>query len=134
MHETSRESWTLLTVYRALFRFKGRMIGFAVTVILLAVVGLLICPRAYESEAKLLLRVGRESVSLDPTATSTGQVIGLDRPLESEINSVIEVIKSRTILEKVLRSMPCKSKARNFPHMNHGENGGLPWDMRVGSC
>ena len=42
----------------------------------IAVLYITFCPKTYTSEAKLFVRVGRESVSLDPTAT-TGQVITL---------------------------------------------------------
>ena len=59
---------------------------------------LLIWPREYESEAKLFIRVGRESVSLDPTAT-TSQTMTLQKTQEEEVNSALEVMYSRQISE-----------------------------------
>src|SRR5215475_9351413 len=38
----------------------------------------LFAPRTYRSEAKIFLRLGRESVGLDPTAT-TGQTLALQQ-------------------------------------------------------
>jgi uncharacterized protein involved in exopolysaccharide biosynthesis len=46
-------------------------------------------PRTYRSEAKLFLQVGRESVGLDPTAT-TGQTISLMQSgREDEVKAAI---------------------------------------------
>ena len=53
------------------------------------------------SEAKLFVRLGRESVALDPTAT-TGQVISLNESRDNEINSVFESLKSREVLAAVV--------------------------------
>jgi len=58
-------------------------------------------PRAYRSEAQLFVRVGRESVSLDPTAT-TGQVVQVLDSREREINSTVEMLRSRALAEEVV--------------------------------
>jgi uncharacterized protein involved in exopolysaccharide biosynthesis len=62
---------------------------------------LVLLPRVYESESLLFVRVGRESVTLDPTVT-TGQIITLNESRESELNSILEVLKSRAIMERVV--------------------------------
>lgn len=58
-------------------------------------------PRAYESEARLFVRVGRETVALDPSAT-VGQTIGMQDSRELEINSLMEILKSRSLHEVVV--------------------------------
>ncbi len=67
----------------------------------LSVAVLIFLPRTYESESLLFVRVGRESVTLDPTVT-TGQVIALNESRESELNSILEVLKSRALMERVV--------------------------------
>jgi uncharacterized protein involved in exopolysaccharide biosynthesis len=57
-------------------------------------------PKTYTSDAKLFVRVGRETASLDPTAT-TGQTIMVHEWRDAEILSVIELLKSRDILQHV---------------------------------
>jgi uncharacterized protein involved in exopolysaccharide biosynthesis len=58
----------------------------------------LFAPRTYRSEAKIFLRLGRESVGLDPTAT-TGQTLALQQAdRKDEVKSAIEVFKSRSII------------------------------------
>src|SRR5688500_14842407 len=61
-------------VLRTLFRFWRRGLACFVTIMTLAVIALYVCPREYISEAKVLVRLGRENVVLDPTAT-TGQLV-----------------------------------------------------------
>ena len=63
--------------------------------------GTFLVAEIYKSEARLLVRIGRESVSLDPTAT-TGQVISVGQSRESEINSELEILKSRELAQKVV--------------------------------
>ncbi|MCA9204975.1 MAG: hypothetical protein KDA59_18110, partial [Planctomycetales bacterium] len=65
---------------------------------------LFLWPRSYESEAKLFIRLGRSSVALDPTAT-VGQVIAINESREREINSVLEVLKSRELCERVVEQL-----------------------------
>lgn len=75
--------------------------GVFATIVFLTGLGAWLAPRTYRSEAKLFVRVGRESVALDPTAT-TGQIISVYESRENELNSVLDVLRSRVILEDVL--------------------------------
>ncbi len=63
-----------------------------------------LAPRTYLSEAKLFVRVGRETVTLDPTAT-TGQTIAVYEARETELNSVLDVMSSRAVREMVVDRM-----------------------------
>src|ERR1700678_3340645 len=56
--------------------------------------------RLYTAEARLFIRLGRETVGLDPTAT-TNQVISVQDARENEVNSVQQLILSRTVAEEV---------------------------------
>src|SRR5207237_2779703 len=60
-------------------------------------------PRAYISQAMLLVRLGRENATLDTTTTlGNAPVIAVPQNRENDINSVIEIIKSRILFEKVV--------------------------------
>lgn len=52
-----------------------------------------LAPKKYRSEAQLYVRLGRESVTLDPTAT-TGETFNVSSSRENEINSVVEILAS----------------------------------------
>jgi uncharacterized protein involved in exopolysaccharide biosynthesis len=81
------------------FRHKKKALAFALLVFGLGTLIILFAPRKYRSEARLFLQVGRESVRLDPTAT-TGKTIALQQPgRDSEVATAIEVLHGRAILE-----------------------------------
>src|SRR5437016_14594219 len=97
----------LLEIYRFVRRAiqrhwrKGAVASLAAAV--LALVGALVMPRSYYSEARLFVRFGREN-QVDPTASS-GQMVSLYESRESEINSLIEILKSRAILDRVVAEL-----------------------------
>jgi uncharacterized protein involved in exopolysaccharide biosynthesis len=88
-------------VCRILFRHKRKMAVVFFTTLGLAVVGLMLFPREYSSEARLLVRLGKESVGLDPTA-ALGQTVSVDGTREHEINSELEILRSRVLAEDVV--------------------------------
>ena len=79
---------------------------------------LLYCPRTYRSEAQLFMRIGRESVGIDPTATA-GQTVPLQQfDRKDEIKSAIQVLKSRGIIAKTVDKLG--------PDVVLGRNGSNP--------
>src|SRR4051812_20100956 len=94
-------STTSRDICRTLFRHKKKAIScFLLTTAAAAGVACF-WPRTYRSEAKLFVHVGRETVALDPTAT-TGQVIPVSLSRETEVNSVLEMLRSRVMIEKLV--------------------------------
>ncbi|QDU29916.1 Chain length determinant protein [Anatilimnocola aggregata] len=85
----------------ALWRHKGKALLAFVLVCSAAAFYLSTAKRVYESEAKLYVRVGRESVSLDPSAT-TGQVVTLTDSREGEVNAIEQLLVSRQLAEQVV--------------------------------
>jgi len=95
---------SLRDIYYVLFRHKWKMILFFLTVTVTVFVRTYRIPEVYCSEAKLLVRLGRESVTLDPTVT-TGPIINISRSRESEVNLELEILKSRELSENVVESI-----------------------------
>ncbi|MDY0040415.1 MAG: Wzz/FepE/Etk N-terminal domain-containing protein, partial [Desulforhabdus sp.] len=92
---------TLRDAYFVLFRNKNKIMLCFAAVVLTVAIGTFFSPRIYQSDAKLMLRLGRESVSLDPTAT-IGQIAHIGQNRETEINSELEILNSRELAEKVV--------------------------------
>lgn len=91
-------------VRRALVRH-WRLAGMvAAAVLLLALWGIIALPREYSSEARLFVCFGRENVTLDPTGT-TDPMIAIDESRENEINSLLNVLKSRAMLDRLVESV-----------------------------
>lgn len=86
-----------------LLKHRRKVLGACAAVLAATALVAVLWPRAYASQAKLLLRLGRENVSLDPTATlGQAPVVAVPPSLEHHINSVIEVIRSRALLDQVV--------------------------------
>lgn len=88
-------------VLRVLFRHRRRMLTFFCATIAATLVAIALYPRSYTSDSKLFIRVGRESVALDPTAT-TGQTIMLQKTQVDEVNSALQVLSSREVYQQVV--------------------------------
>ncbi len=92
----------LLTSYLEIpFMYKWLIIACTCFGALAGWAAILVLPRAYESQAMLVLRVGRESVSLDPSAT-TSATLTLQKTQEEEVVSALEILSSRHLAESVV--------------------------------
>ncbi len=72
-------------------------LGSAVTLL-----ALLVFPRKYMSSASILLRLGRENLAVDPTVVSETTVSPGDRKRENEINSEVQILRSRWLAESAI--------------------------------
>ena len=99
-----RKCVTKRDVAHTLFRQLRKIILVFCSIIALAIAFLAIAPRSYTSEATMLMRVGRESVALDPTAT-TGQTIMLQKTQADEVHSALSILSSRNVLERVVEEV-----------------------------
>jgi len=84
-----------------LFRHKRKAIPFFLAVVITVTFGTLIAPRIYQSEAKIMLRLGRENVALDPTVPS-GPILSVGQTREAELKSEIEILKSMDLIAKAV--------------------------------
>jgi uncharacterized protein involved in exopolysaccharide biosynthesis/Mrp family chromosome partitioning ATPase len=95
---------SLRDIVYVLFRHKGRVAAFSLVFWMTVTFATFLMPAVYRSESKLLVGLGRENVTLDPTAT-TGRVLDIERSRLSEINSEIEILKSRDLAGMVVDSI-----------------------------
>ena len=88
-------------VARSLFRHVRKALAVFLIIVTATVCWILFAPAKYGSIAKVYVRVGRENNTLDPSAT-TGQTVNIQQTLESEINSMLEVIGSEETVKRVV--------------------------------
>ncbi len=84
------------------FRHKKKAILVPLLIMAVGTMVLLFAPREYQSEAKIYLQVGRESVKLDPTATTMDRISIMSNDRANEINTAVDVLKSRGLMAKVV--------------------------------
>ncbi len=102
MSLSSRYSLSLANFWELLFRHKLKCLITPLVIGLAALTVLVFYPRTYRSNSKLFMQVGRESIGLDPAAT-TGQTIALmQSSRDNEVKSAIEVLSSRNVISKVV--------------------------------
>jgi uncharacterized protein involved in exopolysaccharide biosynthesis len=105
IHHERAAKLSLGALAEVFLRHKKKAALFALSVLGLGTLVILYAPRSYRSEARLFLQVGRESVRLDPTAT-TGDTIALQQSgRDNEVATAIEVLKSRAIVEKAVENL-----------------------------
>jgi len=106
MGEERTSQKSLRDLYYVFFRHKWKMVLFFLAVAVTVAVGTFLVAEVYRSEARLLVQIGRESVTLDPTATTaTGQTVFLGQARENEVKSEMEILRSRELAEKVVDSI-----------------------------
>lgn len=98
LYQPEVSPWQVLA---GIWRHKGKALFTFIVVCGLAAAFLSTAKRVYESEAKVYVRVGRESVALDPTAT-TGQVVSLQDSREGEVNAIEQLLVARETAEQVV--------------------------------
>ncbi|TWT82120.1 Chain length determinant protein [Planctomycetes bacterium CA13] len=97
----SHEEPSLQEMVKVVLRHRKKVLLFMASVVFLTAVAVVLLPRKYNSEAKLLVLVGRESVSLDPVV-ATGKTLNMQASRESEIITLTELLKSRVMISKVV--------------------------------
>jgi len=90
-----------LSLAGLVWRNKGKMLLAFVLVVAGGLAYLSLAERDYQSEAKMFIRPGRESVTGDPIVTN-GQAVTMADARENEINGIAEMLQSRALLEKVV--------------------------------
>ncbi|HKY31997.1 MAG TPA: exopolysaccharide transport family protein [Candidatus Polarisedimenticolia bacterium] len=92
---------SLKDLLAVLFRHKKVILGVFVLLAGTVMAATAITPRTYRSDAKMLIKLGREHLTLDPTI-ARGQVVSISQSRESQINSELEIIKSRDVVGVVI--------------------------------
>jgi len=92
---------SLRDLYYIFFRHRWKIILFFLAAVVFTAVITFYGTEVYRSEAKLLVRVGRETVTLDPTA-ATGAILPVTQTRRDVVNTELEILKSRELVEKVV--------------------------------
>lgn len=89
-----------------LWRAKWKLVSFQAAVVIACLCVILFWPRGYISEARIFLQLGKESVAIDPTATSGGSMVNVQSSTrEDEIITSLDILQSRELASKVVDSL-----------------------------
>lgn len=88
-------------VLNILFRHKRKIAAFFIVAVgAVTVFTYFIVDNAYRSEARLLVKLGRENLAVDPSVS--GPTVSLMRDRESEMNSEVAIFTSRELAEELV--------------------------------
>ncbi len=90
-------------ILHVVFRHKWMIVGFFLLVVSTVTAYTYLTQEVYQSEAKLLIRLGRENLSMD--ASISGPTMSINRDTESEVNSELEIFTSRELAETLVKEM-----------------------------
>jgi len=112
-------------ILRIFFRHRRIVLSFFALVMIATGLYVLFVPRQYKSEAKLFVRLGRENVGLDAT-TTLGQappMTSVPASREEEINTVVLILESRGLLERVVDTIGAETILDPISHPLHKSTG-----------
>lgn len=93
---------TIDNVLRSVARRKFFFVGVTLLGMIATLAAFVLMEKKYESEARLFVQLGRSSVGLDPTATTSGTISVMDSR-ETEIRSIVDLVGSRGVAEEVVK-------------------------------
>lgn len=93
-----------------LFKRKALIVFFTILVFAVAFVGNYVWPPTYESVAGIRLTRGREVIQSDPTVIKTQTSIAMVQMSQQDVNSEIEMFRSKDVLEEVARQLELDKK------------------------
>jgi uncharacterized protein involved in exopolysaccharide biosynthesis len=91
-------------VFRVLARHAFKALIVFSLIVAATMAWIILAPKKYESVAKIYVRLGRESTTLDPSAT-TGQTVNIQKSLDSEINSMLQILGSHGTVKRVVNDI-----------------------------
>ena len=97
---------TLRDILYIIFKHKVKMLILFFTVVLTVTIGSLLMSPTYEASSKILLKFGRENVYTPTTPAGSGIApVLMDPSREERINSEVEMLQGRNILEQVIQDI-----------------------------
>ena len=85
-----------------IFKRKNQILLFFAVTVCTVVIGTFLTKPVYEAKAQILVKMGRENLFIPPSSTNS-QIINFNR--DNQINSEIELLKSRSLAENVIKSL-----------------------------
>jgi len=95
------ESYSLLDAISVLFRHKWKIAFFFLFMVTASVAAALLLPKTYESYAKILIRLGRENMAVDPGVV--GPALQLVQDRENQVKQCV----TKHIQTPVQQSIDC---------------------------
>ena len=110
MHNEKEVRKSLRDPLNVVFKHKLKIITVFLTVVVIVTIGSFLMPPVYEASSKILLKFGRENVFIPTTNRVEGRnpTVFFDSSRQERLNSEMEIIKGRDLIEKVISNLGVK--------------------------
>ena len=106
MNTENEAQGSLRDFFNVIFKHKARIIAIFLAVVIPVTIGSFMMPPVYEASSKILVKFGRENVFMPTSPTVSGSPpVLFDSSREERINSEVEILKGRNLIEKVIRDL-----------------------------
>lgn len=101
----SESQTSLRDFLNVIFKHKAKILTFFLVTVIVVAIGSFIIKPTYEATSQVLVKIGRENIYVPttPTSASASPIFSFKR--EEQINSEIEILKSRYLLEKIIDTL-----------------------------
>jgi uncharacterized protein involved in exopolysaccharide biosynthesis len=104
---------SLRDFFHVIFKRKKQILIFFAVTVCTVVIGTFVMRPTYEAKAQILVKIGRENLYIPPNATNS-QIINFNR--DDQVNSEIELLKSRSLAEKVIKTIGPENIYKNMEY------------------
>lgn len=106
MAKTDPAHTSLRDIFNVVFKYKLVVTMLFFSVVLVVALLTFLMPKVYEADAKVMVKFGRENVYM-PTSLTTrdNQPVLFDYSREERINSEVEILNGRNLVEKVISEL-----------------------------
>ena len=104
------KQFSLRDFFHVLFKRKNQILLFFLATVCTVVIGTFLKKPTYEAKAQILVKIGRENLYVPPNST-TGQIVYSNH--DEQVNSEIELLKGRSLAEKVIKALGPESIYKN---------------------
>lgn len=106
MNGEQESQGTLRDLLNVVFKHKAKIVIIFLTVVVTVTIGSFLMPPVYEASSKILIKFGRENVYMPTSPAASGNPpILFDASREERINSEVEILRGRSLIEKVLNDV-----------------------------
>jgi polysaccharide chain length determinant protein (PEP-CTERM system associated) len=95
------------------FKRKNQILLFFIVTVCTVAIGTFVVKPTYEAKTQVLVKIGRENLYVPPGGGNS-PIINLNR--DNQINSEIELLKSRTLVEQVVESLGSENIYKNIDY------------------
>ena len=105
MSNDNNNSLSLRDLYYVLFKHKAAVTLLILSTLITVIIGIYVWPESYQANARIIVKLGRENVSIQSASPWSQQQVITTRLSKEDINSEIAMLDNRQIIEVIVSKL-----------------------------